>query len=81
MVICARPEIHLPDDLDTRLRAALDELTPDQRCCLLLKTILHHDYATIAAILDIPEPTARSHARRARLKLLDLLQYPNESTA
>ncbi len=76
----ARPDIHLPTEFDDRLRSALDELTPEQRCCLLLKTVLNHDYATIATILDIPEPTARSHARRARLKLLDLLQSPDTNT-
>lgn len=76
----ARPIVHLPDHLDTHLRSALDELTPEQRCCLLLRTVLAHDYATIAQIMDIPPATARSHARRARLRLLDILQSQTDPT-
>lgn len=57
----------LPDDLANGL-AALDE-TP--RACLLLQVVTGLTFAEIAAMLGIPENTAASHARRARLLLRD----------
>ncbi|MFO1076821.1 MAG: RNA polymerase sigma factor [Planctomycetota bacterium] len=59
----------LPDDLAAGL-AALDEVP---RACLLLQVVTGLTFAEIAAMLDIPENTAASHARRARLRLREAL--------
>lgn len=59
----------LPDDLARGL-AALDE-TP--RACLLLQVVAGLTFAEIATMLEIPENTAASHARRARMLLREVL--------
>ncbi len=55
----------LPDELARPLMA----LGETARACLLLHAVGGLPFATIAAMLDIPENTAMSHARRARLEL------------
>lgn len=55
----------LGDEL-ARALAALGEVA---RACLLLHVVLGHSFAEIGVLLDIPENTATSHARRARLRL------------
>ena len=55
----------LPDEL-ARPLAALGEIS---RACLLLHVVGELPFAAIAMMLDIPENTAMSHARRARLEL------------
>jgi len=67
------PEVHIPESFDPDLREALSRLTPEQRACLLLRTLLEHPYDTIAELLAIPTTTARSHVYRARTRLLDEL--------
>jgi RNA polymerase sigma-70 factor, ECF subfamily len=56
--------------LDERLLSVVNALDDEQRACFLLKIVREHSYAEIAAILDIPEATARSHVFRARKQLL-----------
>jgi RNA polymerase sigma-70 factor (ECF subfamily) len=58
------------DDL-ARALLALPEVA---RACLLLHVILGHSFAEIATMLDLPENTATSHARRARLALRTALE-------
>jgi RNA polymerase sigma-70 factor (ECF subfamily) len=56
-------------DLDQALRT----LPPDQRECFVLHHILDHPIRTIAAQLNIPEGTAKTRVRAARLALRELL--------
>jgi len=67
------PEVHVPESFDPVLKAALARLGPEQRACILLRTVLDHSYETIAELLAIPATTARSHVHRARTRLLDEL--------
>lgn len=55
------------------LMEALDQLSTAHRECLLLRVVGEHGYDEIAAILDIPQATARSHVHRARAHLLNRL--------
>jgi RNA polymerase sigma-70 factor, ECF subfamily len=57
------------EEFDDRVLAALMQLSPDARACLLLRTVLEMTYAEIAAALDIPEGTAMSHVHRSRKHL------------
>lgn len=54
---------------DDRIAAALRELAPEARACLLLRTVMELSYDEIAAALDLPPGTAMSHVHRSR-KLL-----------
>lgn len=60
----------LPDEL----AAALRGLPEVARSCLLLHVVAELPFAQIATMLDLPENTAMSHARRARLALRAALQ-------
>jgi RNA polymerase sigma-70 factor (ECF subfamily) len=54
---------------DDELRAALSELSPVARACLLLRAVLDLEYKQIADWLEIPVGTAVSHVHRARGRL------------
>ncbi len=56
-------------DCGDEITAALRELPAAQRASLLLHVVSGHTFAEIGAMLEIPENTAASHARRARLTL------------
>lgn len=56
-------------DLPDELHGALQNLPEVARAALLLHVVLDLPFATIATMLDIPENTAQSHARRARVAL------------
>ncbi|MFO1030844.1 MAG: RNA polymerase sigma factor [Planctomycetota bacterium] len=60
-------------DLPDELHRALQNLSEVARAALLLHVVLDLPFATIATMLDIPENTAQSHARRARLALREAL--------
>lgn len=55
--------------LSPDLRNALAALGPLQQGCFLLKVVTGLRYAEIAAAMDLPESTARSHVLRARRQL------------
>lgn len=57
------------DVFDDRVLAALKQLAPEARACLLMRTVLELSYDDIAAALEIPQGTAMSHVHRSR-KLL-----------
>jgi RNA polymerase sigma-70 factor (ECF subfamily) len=61
------------------LDAALAELAPEVRAAVVLRDVGGHDYAAIAAILDIPIGTVRSRISRGRSRLADLLGVRNPS--
>lgn len=60
--------------LSDELARALSSLPETARACLLLQVVMDHSFAEIAAMLDIPENTASSHARRARLAVRAALE-------
>lgn len=68
-----------PDELlhaaerETRVRAALAQLSPEQSEVLQLSFFDEHPHAQIAARLGIPLGTAKSRVRRALLRLRQLL--------
>lgn len=51
------------------LLEALQELSDEARCCLLLRTVHELSYAEISEILEIPQGTAMSHVHRSRQTL------------
>jgi RNA polymerase sigma-70 factor (ECF subfamily) len=54
---------------DDELTAALAQLSPEARSCLLLRIVEKLSYAEIAALLQIPEGTAMSHVHRSKAAL------------
>lgn len=63
----ASGELHSQQkSFEDRLLAALESLSVDARCCLLLRTVQELSYAEIAELLDIPAGTAMSHVHRSR---------------
>lgn len=55
--------------LSDEVAAALASLTQPQRAALLLHVVGDLGFAEIGRLLDVPENTATSHARRARVAL------------
>tara|TARA_R110002073_G_scaffold213368_1_gene373741 strand:+ start:175 stop:717 length:543 start_codon:yes stop_codon:yes gene_type:complete len=66
--------------LSDGLANALASLSEAARACLLLHVVIGLSFAEIATMLEIPENTAMSHARRARQSMRESLQ-PSPSTA
>jgi RNA polymerase sigma-70 factor (ECF subfamily) len=69
----AEPEVRELLDLDAdqphfddHVVAALRELAPVARACLVLRSVRHLDYKELALLLGIPRGTAMSHVHRAR---------------
>lgn len=59
---------------------ALARLPEEFRVPIVLRDLAGHDYAHIAAILDIPAGTVRSRIARGRARLAELLDIGNPST-
>ncbi|HTF88587.1 MAG TPA: RNA polymerase sigma factor [Planctomycetota bacterium] len=57
------------DHFDDEVLAALMELSPMARACLLLRAVQDLDYSELSRLLGIPEGTAMSHVHRARRAL------------
>lgn len=57
------------DHFDDEVVAALSELSPTARACLLLRAVQDLDYSELSVLLGIPEGTAMSHVHRARTAL------------
>lgn len=66
--------------LSDELATALASLPEAARACLLLHVVLGLCFSEIAAMLDISENTAMSHARRARVALRAELSRATESS-
>lgn len=60
--------------LSDELAGALACLSEAARACLLLHVVIDLSFAEIATMLEIPENTAMSHARRARVALREALR-------
>jgi RNA polymerase sigma-70 factor (ECF subfamily) len=58
----SREQDHFDDDVV----AALGELSPMARACLLLRAVQDLEYSELSRLLGIPEGTAMSHVHRAR---------------
>ena len=58
--------------------AALAALPADFRVPIVLRDLGGHDYAEIAAILDVPPGTVRSRIARGRARLAELLDPGNQ---
>ncbi len=56
-------------EFDDQLIRALNSLSAEARCCLLLRTVEQLSYAEIAKLMEIPEGTAMSHVHRSRTTL------------
>ncbi|RIK81714.1 MAG: hypothetical protein DCC67_07930 [Planctomycetota bacterium] len=75
----ASPAGDILDDqssFDDELVRALNGLSPEARCCLLLRTVESLSYAEIAALMQMPEGTAMSHVHRSRTALRRALSRP-----
>ena len=66
----------IPDQLglDDQMAAAIEQLPPERRICLLLRAVQAMSYDEIAAMLDIPASTAMSHVHRAKATLKGVLR-------
>ena len=80
-----RPDPHadrVPERLDARRKtertlAAMSQLTPDERECLLLRAMQGLSQAAIAQKLGVPITTVESRLARARRRLRAVLQSPH----
>ena len=63
----------LASELPKDMTEALDTLSTTQRECLLLRVVGELSYEEIAATIDMPVATARSHVFRARAAMLQKL--------
>lgn len=61
------------ESLDERLAGAIEQLSVDEKQCLLLRLLEGFSYKEIAAFLDMPMGTVMSHVHRARIKLRERL--------
>lgn len=62
------------EHFDDAVVAALEELAPIARACLLLRTVHELEYRELGRVLGIPEGTAMSHVHRARGALRTALE-------
>ncbi len=61
-------------ELRTRLQAALESLTPEQREAFVLKHVDGRSYEEMAAVLDVPSASLKMRVHRAREALKELLE-------
>ena len=59
---------------DDAVVAALRELSPVARSCLILRSVRKLDYRELSTVLGIPRGTAMSHVHRARTTLREHLK-------
>ena len=53
-------------EIDDAMFRALNQLTDEARCCMLLRIVDGLSYAEISSLLGIPEGTAMSHVHRSK---------------
>jgi RNA polymerase sigma-70 factor (ECF subfamily) len=70
----------LSGQFDDQVIRGLAQLSPDARCCLLLRIVDGLSYAEISHLLDIPEGTAMSHVHRSKRLMRQQLQATLPST-
>ena len=59
--------------LSDELAMGLSSLSEVARACLLLHVVMGHSFAEVASLMGIPENTAASHVRRARIAMREAL--------
>ncbi len=59
---------------ESRVRRALDRLSPEHRAVLMLKEMEDQKYEEIAEVLNVPVGTVRSRLHRARMELREILE-------
>lgn len=64
---------------DDQVIQGLQQLTPNARCCLLLRTVERLTYKEISNLMQIPQGTAMSLVHRSRKTLRDLLSSDDPS--
>ena len=71
------------NSFDDQVQVALMSITPNARCCLLLRTVEGLSYKDISRLMDIPEGTAMNLVHRSKKKLRELLSTDsqNDSTS
>jgi RNA polymerase sigma-70 factor (ECF subfamily) len=68
------PQVESIGPLDIALKEAIDRLPEVQRTVLTLFYFEDRNIAEVAALLDMPEGTIKSHLHRARRALGDMLE-------
>jgi RNA polymerase sigma-70 factor, ECF subfamily len=66
-------------ELNRRLRAALDELTPEHRAVILLREVEGLSYDEISDMLQCPRGTIMSRLHYARNRLRAILKNPEQN--
>jgi RNA polymerase sigma-70 factor (ECF subfamily) len=61
-------------EVQTRVQAALQQLSPELREAVVLRDLEDMDYKEIAAVLNIPEGTVKSRISRGRAELARVLE-------
>jgi RNA polymerase sigma-70 factor, ECF subfamily len=62
-------------ELGTAIEAAISQLRPEYRACILLRHVEDKSYEEIAATLDLPLGTVKTYIHRARHELRGLLEH------
>lgn len=65
-------------ELGAAIEAAIGQLRPEYRQCILLRHVEGRSYEEIAATLDLPLGTVKTHIHRARHQLREALQHLRE---
>lgn len=63
----------MQNSFDDRVTAALQEIAPNARSCLLLRTVEELSYKEISKLMHIPEGTAMNLVHRSKKKLREIL--------
>ena len=67
-------------DFDDETMRALNEISAEARCCLLLRVLQNLSYAEISELMQIPEGTAMSHVHRSKRQIRRSLQRRARNT-
>ena len=62
-------------ELGSAIEAAISQLRPEYRACILLRHVEDKSYEEIAATLDLPLGTVKTYIHRARHELRGLLEH------
>lgn len=69
----------LQRSFDDRMQVALEQIAPNARSCLLLRTVEGLSYKEISKLMDMPEGTAMNLVHRSKKKLRELLSDTHDS--
>lgn len=63
----------MQQSFDDSVQAALQQIAPKPRSCLLLRTVEGMSYREISELMEIPEGTAMNMVHRTKKKLRSIL--------